>query len=640
MMVTIGVYMRRWQRLVRRWASDPRVHMFLQGIAYLAAGFLGSAAALSHRLQPLALGILLAQTGWPAVLVAIGGSVGYLLLWGSAGTQGTVWMALGLAAALLLGGRKIQKNTPLLMPAISAMIVAATGLAMLYWKLDTAPIPVFVLRVVLAAASTWVVSSATQRRDPVMDWLICGMAVLCLAQIVPLPYLGFGYIAAGAISMLGAFPAAALGGLALDLAQVTPTPMAAVLSLSYLVRLIPRIRPGIRYAAPGFMYLLVMSICGTWDLTPLPGLLIGSFCAMLLPQQTVLPQRRGETGMVQVHLELAASVLRQTENMLMDAEEPPVDEHALIVRAAERACGSCPCRKSCKEEPAEISPQILHRPLGNGSDLPSGCRKTGRLLMELRRSQEQLRSIRADRDRRQEYRAAVGQQYQFLSEYLQDLADRLVDRAGAPQPWFQPEVVACSASQNRTNGDRCLSFAGTECRYYVLLCDGMGTGEAAARDAQTMGNMLRHLLAAGYPAAHALRSINSICALQGRAGAVTLDLAELRLDTGKVTLYKWGAAPSYVISRGEPIRVGTATPPPGLSVTDGRETVQRLSLRRGETLVLLSDGAGGEESLCRGQFDEDMDAGVLAAHILEQSPGESDDATVAVIRLHGTALST
>ena len=183
-------------------------------------------------------------------------------------------------------------------------------------------------------------------------------------------------------------------------------------------------------------------------------------------------------------------------------------------------------------------------------------------------------------------------------------------------------------------------FAGTECRYYVLLCDGMGTGEAAARDAQTMGNMLRHLLAAGYPAAYALRSINSICALQGRAGAVTLDLAELRLDTGKVTLYKWGAAPSYVISRGEPIRVGTATPPPGLSVTDGRETVQRLSLRRGETLVLLSDGVGGEESLRRGQFDENVDAGILAAHILEDSPGESDDATVAVIRLHGTALST
>ena len=119
---------------------------------------------------------------------------------------------------------------------------------------------------------------------------------------------------------------------------------------------------------------------------------------------------------------------------------------------------------------------------------------------------------------------------------------------------------------------------------------------------------------------------------------VTLDLAELRLDTGKATLYKWGAAPSYVISQGEPIKIGTATPPPGLSVTEGRESVERLSLRRGETLVLLSDGAGGEESLRRLWMDEEATAGELAAKILQSSRTTSaDDATVAVVRLHGSS---
>ena len=641
MMVTIGVYMRRGQRLLRRWAAEPKVHMLLQAAAYLAAGFLGSAASLSHRLQPLALGILLSQAGWPAVLTALGGMAGYLLFWGGASAQGIVWMALGLVAVLLLGGKRIQRETPLLMPAIATLIVSGSGLLLLYWGIETAPVPVFLLRIALAPLSTWVVASAMDRRDPVVDWLVCGLAVLCMAQVMPLPYFGLGYAAAGALAMIGAFPAAALGGLALDLAQVTSTPMAAVLCLSYLVRLIPRLKPGLRHGTPGLVYLLVMGICGTWDLTPLPGLLIGSFCAMLLPQKSALSQRRGETGMAQVHLELASTVLRQTETLILDAEEVAVDEDALIVRAAERACGSCPCRKSCKEDPSKMSAQILHRPLGNGADLPGGCRKTGRLLMELRRSQEQLRAIRADRDRQQEYRAAVAQQYHFLSDYLQDLADRLVNRGNPPKPWFQPEVAACSASQTRANGDRCLWFAGVECRYYVLLCDGMGTGEAAARDAQLAGTMLRRLLSSGFPAPYAMRSINSICALQGRAGAVTIDLAELRLDTGKATLYKWGAAPSYVISKGEPIRIGTATPPPGLSVTDGRETVERLSLRRGETLVLLSDGAGGEGSLHRGWLDEDVSAGELAAHLLQDSPmGSSDDATVAVIRLHAAGMST
>lgn len=638
MMVTLGVYMRRGQRMIRRWAADPRIHALLQGGGYLLAGFFGSAASLGHRVQPVALGFLCAQTGWPSILVTFGSAAGYLLFWGNQASVGIAWTAMGLAASLLLRGRRIQQETPLLMPAIAGCIVAATGLLFQYYDLYHPPVSIYLLQIAMAAGSAAVFCTAAERRDPVLDWLMSALGVLCLAQVIPFRYLGLGYAAAGLLAVSGAFPCVALAGLALDLAQVTPTPMTAVMCLAYFVRMIPRLPPALGYLGPGLVYVAVMSLCGTWDMTPLPGLILGSVGAMMLPRQTGFTQRRGETGVAQVHLELASSVLQQMEAMILDTEDAPVDEQALIIRAADRACGSCPCRKTCKEKPEDISPSILHKPLGNGADLPSGCRKSGRLLMEMRRSQEQLRAIRADRDRRTEYRAAVGQQYRFLSDYLQDIADLLSLRNDLPKAWYQPEIAASSASKNRENGDKCIWFAGVACRYYVLLCDGMGTGEAAARDAQEVSNMLRRLLSAGYPATYALRSINSLCALQGRAGAVTLDLAELRLDTGKATIYKWGAAPSFVISRGEPIKIGTASPPPGLSVTDGRETVERLSLRRGETLVLLSDGAGGEDSMRRLWMADDLPAGELAAKILQSSQAVcGDDATVAVVRLRGTS---
>ena len=338
---------------------------------------------------------------------------------------------------------------------------------------------------------------------------------------------------------------------------------------------------------------------------------------------------------------MASAVLNQSQLILQCIEENPVDEEALILRAVDRACSGCPCRKTCKDKPENMPTTLLHRPLGGGAELPTRCRKTGRLLMELRRSQESLRTIRADRDRRREYREAVIQQYKFLSDYLQDLSDSLAKRKDPSQHWFHPEVAVCSASREVANGDRCLWFAGVECRYYILLCDGMGTGEEAAREGQTAGNMLRKMLCAGYPPEYALRSVNSLCALQGRAGAVTMDLVEIRLDSGKAAVYKWGAAPSYVIARGEPIKIGTATPPPGLSVAEGRETVERLSLRRGETLVLLSDGAGGEEALRRAWERAGDPPGELAARILESSrPDSSDDATVAVVRLSHAPVST
>lgn len=639
MMVSLGIYVRRWQRTLRRWLLDPRFHTLAQTAAYVGGGLLLSAASLGNYPQPLTLGLLCAVTGWPAALVAAGGTAGYLLFWGGAGLQGVLWLCAGLAAAVLLGGRRFSREMPLLMPAAAGVITAGIGLAMLLLSADAAPVPMYLLRVALAFFVTRLFAAAGERRDPVLRWLFWGVAVLALAQ-VRIPYLDLGCVAAGMLAAAGAFPAAALAGLALDLARITAVPMTAVLCVAYLLRLIPGLNKWVNRLACAGVYGVIMALCGVFDLQPLPGLLIGGLLSACLPGKADLSHRRGETGFAQVRLEMASSVMAQTERLLQDVQEHPIDEEALIARAAERACGSCPCRGKCKEKPAHMPTALLHKPLGSGAELPTACRKTGRLLQELRRSQEQLRVIRADRDRREEYRSAVAQQYRFLSEYLEELSDTLAQRAKAPQLAFQPELAVCASSRESASGDRCLWFAGVECRYYIILCDGMGTGIEAARDGKTVGNLLKRMLCAGFPPEYALRSVNSLCALQGQAGAVTIDVAELRLDTGKAAVYKWGAAPSYLISRGAAIKIGTAEPPPGLSVTDGRETVERLSLRRGELLVLLSDGAGGEDSLRRALEEEPSPPGELAARLLECSRTEgSDDATVAVVRLNALSAS-
>ena len=634
MMVTLGIYVRRWQRLLRRLTQDPRFHSVFQALGYLAGGFFLSAASLGSCPMPFTLGLLMSQGGWPAVLLAAGGMGGYLAFWGDAGTVGVLWLCAGLIAAILLGGRPFLQRMRLLMPALSGAVAAILGAVSGILMGSPVPLLIYVLQIALAIGSTFLFQTAAARRDPVTDWLLTGIAILALAQVIPIPYLGFGYIGAGYFALSGAFPAAALSGLALDLAQITPVPMTGVLCLTYVVRLIPAFPKKWLFWVPGAVFALVMSLCGMWDLQPLPALVVGGLISVFLPGQPGLAKRRGETGFAQVRLELASAVLAQTELLLQDVEEAPIDEEALMKRAAERACGSCPARKSCHEKPENLPTSLLHKPLGNGGDLGAHCRKSGRLLQELRRSQEQLRTIRADRDRQQEYRAAVVQQYRFLSEYLQNLSDSLAHRAEPPLSRYQPELSVVSASRNKSNGDRCLWFAGVECRYYIILCDGMGTGPEAARDARQTASMLKKLLCAGYPAEYALRSVNSLCALQGRAGAATIDLAELRLDSGRATVYKWGAAPSYLIYKGDAVKIGTAAPPPGLSVTDGRDTVERLSLRRGEMLVLLSDGAGGEEALRTCLGDIHAMPGELAARILECSEGDNpDDATVAVVRL-------
>ena len=340
--------------------------------------------------------------------------------------------------------------------------------------------------------------------------------------------------------------------------------------------------------------------------------------------------------MAQVRLELAAGVFSQMQLLLLERDPPPIDEEALVLRAADKACGGCPNRKSCRERESacHLPAALLHRPLLDGHDLGIFCRKEGRLLSELHRAQEQLRTLRAGRELQREHRSALLQQYQFLSEYLQDLSDGLGRRNRALPIRYKPQISICAKPRDGENGDRCQCFAGTGGTYYVLLCDGMGTGLGAMDEGSGAAALLKKLLVAGFPAEYALRSLNSLCALRSMAGAVTVDLAQLQLDTGKVLLYKWGAAPSYLFSRAGAEKIGTAGPPPGLSVTDARETVERLSLRRGETLVLCSDGVSGEDAQRCWYGAVDEPPGELAARILEAGTGsKNDDATVAVVRL-------
>lgn len=625
--MTVETYLRRGRRSLQRLALDPKARSAGMVLACGGGGFLLSAASLGNYPQPLAMGVICAASGWRALVMTLGAMAGYPSFWGAAGNQGIVWSAAAGLLALLLGKRQETKDQPLMLPAIAAFLTAVTGLVFRVTLRDETPVVIYALRVALTFLVGVLFTQVSRCRDAVTDWLAAGVAVLALAQVSPVLHLNLGCIAAGLMAVYSAFPAAALAGLALDLAQVTKIPMTAVMCLAYFVRMIPFDKKWQHYAAPGAACVAVMAACGIWDMSPLPGLVLGGAAAALLPPRPAITHRRGETGLAQVRLELGAEMLRSQQQILLELEPTPIDAEALLQRARERACGSCSARKTCTAQ-GELTVHHLENPLD------ADCRKQGRLLPELRQAREQLRWLQADRQRQREYRTALVQQYGFLGDFLRNLADQLPRRGERPEIQFRIEVSARSRGKQRANGDKCLAFAGSGCRYYVLLCDGMGTGLGAAQEGQSAGTLLRQMLTAGFPPEHSLRSVNSLLALRGAAGAVTLDLAEIRLDTGHALVYKWGAAPSWLLTRGKAEKIGTATPPPGLSVERPKETVEKLSLRRGEVLILLSDGVEAGEGLQLSELAPDWPPGELAAKILERGCGAGeDDATAAVIRL-------
>ena len=621
------------QRLVRLLLT-PGVQLYGRGLGYVAAGFFLAAGSLFAHSIPLGMALVCGCSGAAGWLTALGSILGYPVFWGSDGYQGVVWTICGLGISLFAG--KLRQQSALLLPALASLAVSASGVVFQVVLGQEVPLQVYLLRVALAGGSSALFSKVLSKREPIAGWLAGALGILALAQLSVTPYGNLGVMVAAGLAASGAFPAAALAGVALDLADIAPVSMTAVLCGGYLVRFLPNVPRVLTGIMSGIWYLLLMQVSGAFLIYPLPALLAGGLIGVLLPLPGVIPARRGETGVAQVRLELAAGAMLQTEQLLLEITPAPVDEDGVLQRCIGEACSGCPCRNSCKDSRklSQLPGVILHKPLVTQEELPILCKKGGRLLAALHRGQEQLRSIRADRLRQQEYRNALIGQYRFLGAYLQQLSDQLARKAEPVKPAYTPKVQVFGNRRQGENGDRWGVFAGIRDLYYVVLCDGMGTGAGAVREGRNALLLLRRLLTAGYPAEAALQSLNSLCALRGRAGAVTVDLLEVTLTTGRCRLLKWGAAPSYKLDSFGVEKLGTTNPPPGLSVTDYREAVCSLSLARGEKLVMVSDGIGQEQALSCCSLLRSAEDALLASELIRRGceAGE-DDATVAIIQL-------
>lgn len=383
-MMLLEAYLRRWQRVCRQILEEEKTGNVLRICGVFLLGLCLSAASLANLPQPIASAVLCAGLpGWMPIPFVLGGVMGYWLFWGIAGSQSVIWMAAALPVCVIAGSEKLLRRVPLLQSACSAVIVAVCGVLFQIWQGENVSILLYFLRIALAFGVTALAIYVRRHRETAADWVAAAVLALALAQIAPLPFLGLGFVAAGVLTPVLPFPAVALVGLALDVSRITPVPMTAVLCLASLLRVIPKVPKLWRRFAPAAIYLGIMGLCGQMDLLPLPALLLGGLCSGLVPEKPGHIPRRGETGFAQVRLEMAANVMAQTEKMLLEADEAPIDEAALVAKAVDRACSTCPARKDCGDRAAAnaLGITVLQQPLIRADDVPIACKKRNRLML-------------------------------------------------------------------------------------------------------------------------------------------------------------------------------------------------------------------------------------------------------------------
>lgn len=202
-------------------------------------------------------------------------------------------------------------------------------------------------------------------------------------------------------------------------------------------------------------------------------------------------------------------------------------------------------------------------------------------------------------------------------------------------------VAARRREGQQESGDTGTWFKREDGSLFVLLCDGMGSGQAAHRESALAVRLLEEFLRSGMESAAALRTVNSALALrnEGTGAFTTVDLLRLDLYTGEGELCKLGAAPTYLRRGNQVSRVAGTALPAGLA-GNGSPDVTRLELEAGDCVLLVSDGIAdaGDDQWARrllaefdGKSPKELAGAVMAES--EKRVGAADDRTAVVISL-------
>ena len=234
-----------------------------------------------------------------------------------------------------------------------------------------------------------------------------------------------------------------------------------------------------------------------------------------------------------------------------------------------------------------------------------------------------------------------------LSE-LMGMPLRFVDEEPGRVTLVQAEplmAVAGIAARRREgqgeSGDTGTWFKRADGSLFVLLCDGMGSGEWAHRESALAVRLLESFLRTGMEAPAALRTVNSALALRNEeTGAfTTVDLLRIDLYTGSGEVCKLGAAPTYLRREGTVTRITGTALPAGLT-GEGGPDVTPMTLGPGDCVLLVSDGVadGEEDGWLRelldgfdGQSPKELARAVMAES--EKRVGAADDRTAVCIQL-------
>ena len=336
-----------------------------------------------------------------------------------------------------------------------------------------------------------------------------------------------------------------------------------------------------------------------------------------------------------------SAALRDLYDSMGRSAPVSTEENPAVVfdRAAEKVCRGCALCELCWQKEYtgtfnalnDATPYLMERGRALAKDFPGyfadRCIHLPDFLTAVNGELSAFLLRRQYRRQLEETRRSARGQYAQLSELLTATAAGLGEvRATAGEPAECRIGAALRPKAGETVcGDTVVSFRTESGLLCLLLADGMGSGEAARRESALTCRLLEQFLEAGIEPEAAMKTLNAAMALRGAetGSFTTIDLLTCRPESGELSFYKYGAAPSYVKKGGTVRRISGGSLPAGLRGNTAVPDVTRAALEPGSFAVMISDGVADPG---RDEWLQDLLAGwegedpqTLAGLILSES---------------------
>lgn len=598
--------------------------------------FLLSASRVFGSYTPFGLAMVAASgPKLPGLCALLGAGAGaFLFLPFAAALRYTASAILIYSASLAFFDTKFF-DKPLFRPLVAAFWMLAVEAVSLLGQADAAAITACLCAAVCTAAATHYFGQLFSQERGSSPWQIALLFLLTALAMAAAPVTLGGVFSVGrAVSALLTVLAAALfppatgaavgvcTGLAMDLVKNSGTLFFAVTyGLGGLLVSLCRNRPrpvcALLFLLPGSV--LAFLFLPRDQIPLICEMALAALAYLLLPSR-LLHGKRAESSAdtekedpSRKQLEQSAQAFRELYDSFHSgtAPQPPENPSVLFDRAAEKVCRSCVLCSSCWQKNYnatytafnDATPLLLRRGRAMPADFPgyfsARCVHFPEFLTALNVELQAYLLRRQYRLRLQAARSQAQDQYAQLSDLLSSTARQQAAPAFAAEALVSYAIgsALCPKEGENICGDQLSAFESGS-MLYLLLSDGMGSGEAAHREAAMTTRLLERFLKAGIDPAPSLKTLNSALALRGEDSGsfTTIDLLALHRENGDAALYKYGAAPSY-LKRGTAVtRISGASLPAGLQESREPPDATRLLLTGGSFFIMVSDGVADTEN--------------------------------------------